>query len=221
MKINNAIIIFTLAVLSTGCFAPINSVFESAKMLEDGEIDLQGSYSTYYTTFDDDDFSSGNTNNNIGVGVGYGVSDKVNMKLRYERINIKAQKFTFLDDEIGGGNSHLNYFELSGKFQLKQDKIAFSLPLGLYTQQLDESALFVLDPRFIFTFSKNDKFEFNVIPKAHIFIGDGVGIMPGLNLGLAFSNDLNKWAIRPEIGYDFYFTFGVGVNYYLDSNKGR
>ena len=53
----------------------------------------------------------------------------------------------------------------------------------------------------------------------HVFIGDGVGILPAINLGLGLSSNLDKWAIRPEIGYDRYFTFGVGVNYNIKPKK--
>ena len=218
MKINQLIIILILSTLCSACFAPINSTFESARLLDKGEIELQGNYSSYHgSTFLED--GSSNINNNVGLAVGYGISDRFNMKFRYERMKIKAGDFEFLGEEIK--LPVINYFEISNKFQLKQDKIAFSLPLGIYTTKLGESVRFVLDPRFFFTFFQNEKFEVNLIPKAHIFIGNGVVFMPGMNLGLGFSNDLNKWAIRPEIGFDGYFTYGVGANFYIKPNKGE
>ena len=37
--------------------------------------------------------------------------------------------------------------------------------------------------------------------------------MPGLSLGIGLSNNLDQWAIRPEVGFDGNLNFGVGVNY--------
>ncbi len=202
-----------LIILSTGCFAPINSTFESAKLLDKGDIEVQGNYSVYYgTSFLEDGYV--NLNNNFGFGVGYGISDRFNMKLRYERINTKYS-FEIFDEEID--ISGLNYFELSNKFSLKKDKFALSIPLSIYLYEGE--SLFSLDPRFFFTFRNNDTFEFNLIPKAHVLIGDGIGFMPGINFGVGLSSNLNEWAIRPEFGFDGYFTFGVGVNYYIKANK--
>lgn len=50
-------------------------------------------------------------------------------------------------------------------------------------------------------------------------IGDGASLLPAVSLGLGLSKDLRKWAIRPEIGYDQFFAFGVGFNYYFRRRK--
>ena len=200
-----------LSALLTGCFAPINSTFESAKMLDKGQIGLQCNYSKYYGEFFEG--NSKNLNNNFGFGIGYGISNQFNMKFRYERISTKTTIEIF-DEEFS-----INYIELSNKFQVKQDKMSLSIPLGIYL--FGGEPLILLDPRFFFTLRGNEKFELNLIPKIHIFIGDGINFRPGINLGLGFSSNLNEWAIRPEIGFDGYFTIGVGVNYYLKSGNGE
>lgn len=210
-------LILILITLSTGCFTPINSTFESAKLLDKGEIEMQGNYSIYYGDYGNflgDDYV--NLNNNFGLGVGYGITDRFNMKLRYERINTKYSIEIF-DEEINING--LNYIELSNKFSLKKDEIAASMPLSIYLYEGE--SVFSLDPRFFFTFGKNENFEFNLIPKAHIFVGDEIVFLPGINFGLGLSSNLNKWAIRPEFGFDGNFTFGVGVNYYFKPNKGE
>jgi hypothetical protein len=207
-----------LMLLSTGCFAPINSTFESAKLLEKGTIEVQGSASAYYE-FEEENVL--NINNNFGFAVGYGVSDQFNMKLRYERIN-SDYSFMFQNNQIDI-KELANYFELSNKISLKKDKIALSIPIGIY-QLSEESGLGnnifgILDPRLFLTFSKSKTFEFNVIPKVHISLGDEITFMPGINVGLGLSSDLSKWAIRPEIGFDGYLTVGVGANYYFKPKK--
>lgn len=199
-----------LMILLSGCIAPINSTFESAKLLDERAIELQGNYSKYY--------GGGvvNLNNNFGFGIGYGVSDKYNIKFRYERIDTKPQ-IELLGEEpnIGGAN----YLEISNKYRVKEGKMSVSIPVGAYVFDTGETPLFTLEPRIIYTFSNNDKFEFNLIPKAHIFLGDVITYTPGINLGLGFSSNLNNWAIRPELGYDGYITFGIGTNFYFNPAK--
>ena len=73
----------------------------------------------------------------------------------------------------------------------------------------------MLDPRVYFTlFSSSGTFELNLVPKVHLLLLEGIGVTPGINVGLGFSSNLNKWAIRPEMGYDGYFSFGIGVSVY-------
>ena len=72
-----------------------------------------------------------------------------------------------------------------------------------------------LGPRFFFTLRKGDNFEFNVIPKARIFISEGASFMPGISVGFGISKNLDRWAIRPEIGYDSYFSLGIGLSVHL------
>jgi len=194
--------------LFTGCFAPVNSTFESAKLLKNNDIELQGSYSGYYGG---NEFI--NINNNFGFGIAYGVSDNYNLKLRYERIVIN-HPFELFGDEIDIGGVH--FLELSNKFSLVEDNIAIAVPFSLYLFD-DEGGFLMFDPRLFFTIGNSNTFEFNIIPKAHIIFGGGFGFMPGLNLGIGLSSDLRKWAIRPEVGFDGYFTFGIGLSYYINS----
>ena len=64
-------------------------------------------------------------------------------------------------------------------------------------------------------YSKTNKFELNIILKAHFFFVDGVAFGPGISVGLGFSSDLNKWVVRPEFGYEGYASFGIGINFIL------
>lgn len=198
--------------LFTGCVAPINSTFESAKLMDKGGIEVQGSYSRYYgSSLDDDD---NNTNNNFGAAVGYGISDKFTAKLRYERINVTSSE-SFFDIEVD--EFSMNYFELSGKYSFVEDRIAASLPIAVY--ESEGELLFGIDPRVFFTFGKSQTFEFNIVPKIHILFGDEIETTPGINFGFGISKNLKEWAIRPEIGFDGYTTIGLGLNYYFQPKK--
>ena len=111
----------------------------------------------------------------------------------------------------------INYFEIENKYRFKNTNIALGIPLGYYEFRYDKrsvSGIFAIDPRLYLTFSgPSNQFELNIIPKAHIFISDEESsFYPGMSLGMGFSTDLNKWAIRPEIGYDGSLSLGLGLN---------
>jgi hypothetical protein len=91
-KLNDILFLSMLLSLS-GCFAPLNSVFDNGKLLKKNEVRIGASCSSYYgTTYDVDNnlaASFDNLNNNIGISLGYGLSEKVNLTGRYESFNLK------------------------------------------------------------------------------------------------------------------------------------
>lgn len=210
MKTNALTLGLLAAALFVSCFAPIHSTFESARMLDQGQISLRGSYSAYYgLSYPDDIF--GNTNNNLGLAIGYGNSDRFNMAFRFERLNTKVQAIELFNQEYDFGN--LSYVELSGKLQLRPDRIAVSLPMGMYFFR--QGTVFSLDPRLFLTFGGRGNFDFSIIPNAQLLVGSGGIVIPGVIFGCGFSSDLDRWAIRPEFGFNGFLNFGVGMNYNL------
>lgn len=208
------ILYLLLFFIISSCVAPINTAFESAKLLNKGGVELQGSYSKY--SLIDDVEESVEANANYGVAIGYGVNDNYNIKLRYERLKSGFEDFGI--DEFGNELSDIfdyNYIEFTNKFSLWKNRIAFSIPVAAYLNT--EHSFYQIDPRFFFTFGQGDYFEFTIIPKAHfIFTENETYVNPALSFGLGLSSDLSKWAIRPEIGFDRYFVFGIGFSYYLN-----
>lgn len=208
-----------MSFLLGGCFAPVNLTYDSAKTLEKGQFELQGAYSRY--SYETDTL----LNQNYGFSVGYGISDNYTMKFRYEFISPTISFQSIFEDEEFEGLNSISYFELDNKISFVDGVLSLSLPMGAYfynnTDLGSENSIsmglgwFSFDPRLYLTFfRKSDIFELSVIPKIHILLGQfGGAAIPGIGLGLGFSSDLDKWAIRPEIGYDGYLSFGVGLNY--------
>src|SRR6187397_2950944 len=64
-------------------FAPVNNQYEKAATLKQGNFELSGSFSEYS---DGGVGGTESTNRNFGFRAGYGVSDKFDLKLRYERL---------------------------------------------------------------------------------------------------------------------------------------
>lgn len=200
----------SLIILSAGCFTPINTTFDSAKLLTKGEVEIQGNGSLYRFGSLIDNPSIG-TNKNLGLSIGYGISDRINVKLRYEYLR-SGFSMNLFDEEITLGDIH--YLELGGKIPLVKNKLALTVPLGVYFNQ--NGSFYCIDPRLTYTYRLNKIFEASVIPKTHLlFAEDEFLAMPGINIGLGISSNLDKWAIRPEFGYDFNLVFGVGLTYYF------
>lgn len=209
LKLPAALRAATLAlfVLSlTRCIVP----YESARMLPKGAFELKAA-NTYGVELDESEAALDNVG--LGFGLGYGISDRVNAKIRFER--------HFLSDAQGA----VNFLSFGPKFALVPDKFAMMFPVGLYFG--DGNSTWGLHPGFLFTLpAKSNRFETTFGARTDIFLESESDLLIGLNLGFGFSNNLDVWAIRPDLGLVFspgergsVFTFGVGVNYNLLSKK--
>jgi len=193
-----------VALVFSQCVAPYNSTMDSARMLNEGDVQIMGGIARYSHTSESEAL-----NNNITGRVSYGINSKTNIFASYTRMRA-AGEYSDLSDE------GMHYFEAGPKFALRPNRIAVATPLGLYFSEGERTA--VLSPKFLFTWpSASNKFEFTIATKADIFWSGSV--LFGINMGLGFSSDLDKWAIRPELGYmsGGYFNMGVGITYNFQS----
>jgi hypothetical protein len=217
-----------MSILMTGCFAPVNLSFDSAKTLNKGQIEVQGMYSRYDVT--NDTLATALINQNYGISVGYGFTDKYTVKARYEYIDptITFQKiFDEIDEDFNEMNS-MSYFEINNKLMLIDNVLSVSLPLGAYfynTKAIDIKnggmGWLSFDPRVYLTFFRSTNiFELSIVPKLHVLFGTFGGyVTPGISLGIGLSSDLDRWSIRPEIGYDNYLSFGIGASVNFNTVK--
>jgi len=217
-----------MSILMAGCFAPVNLSFDSAKTLNKGQIEVQGMYSRYDVT--NDTLATALINQNYGISVGYGFTDKYTLKARYEYIDptITFQKiFDEINEEFNEMNS-MSYFEINNKLMLIDNTLSISLPLGAYfynTKAIDIKnggmGWFSFDPRVYVTFFRSTNiFELSVVPKLHVLFGTFGGyVTPGISLGIGLSSDLDRWSIRPEIGYDKFLSFGIGASVNFNTVK--
>jgi len=213
---NLIILLAFILILFSSCFAPVNLTFESARNLEKGEIDVQGSYSRY-SDLGGATSTESNLNQNFGAKLGYGINNWYTIKFRYERLKINTDYHLDSFFSLAPDYAVVNFYEIESKFKFPNANIAIGIPIGYYGIQYSDAptiGMLSIDPRAYFTFTnQKNKFEFSVIPKFHI-IYDGYYLeyMPGISMGAAFSKDLDKWAIRPEIGYDGNFSMGICLN---------
>ena len=185
----------------SGCVsvAPVNSSFESAKTLGKGNVELAGNYSSYSVrgTNYEGEKESYKTNNNFGFRLGFGVGEKVDLKFRYERL-VPADKES--REEVKG----VNYFAFTPKFAIYKKYIAGFTDAGMYTYRANDGSysdvVWFVSPRMAFTYPSGKYFDLTISPKLDFYLGDGVSVNWGVNLGCGLSFNLDKWAIRPEIG---------------------
>jgi len=219
-------IFFLLNTLSSACFPTVMQTHESAKMVKKNEIEASANYSFYKNLGTNEPYDI--KNHNLGVSSTYGISEKHNIGLRYQYISDKNPPYGY--DGINGfkyedfiefqiefhETNHIHFVEINHKISLKKDKIAFSTPIALHraTNNTSIKTLVELKPRFYFTFTnKKNTIDMSIVPQGRFALISGAPFAgtPSLSLGMGFSSDLDKWAIRPEISYD-YWTIAVGVS---------
>ncbi|MEZ5014890.1 MAG: hypothetical protein R2794_11420 [Chitinophagales bacterium] len=196
--------LFSILLIIHAC-VPVNSSFDSARMLEKGELGIRGNGSDYYYN------AGGNTdrsNTNYGLAIIYGLNTRWNISGRYEVIDFPDNTTDFY-----------HYAEIKTKFSILPNTLALCLPLGVYAAE-EQKPVYVLSPQAMFTYPFNARCEITFSAKADLFLEKDDDIPIGLQAGLGLSSNLEKWALRPEIGYMIHpgvaeraFTYGVGLQY--------
>ena len=198
----------------------MNTNFDTAKMLQKGNTEIGGSFSHYIAS---NHGESNDFGNNIGLRVGYGFTDKFNMRLTYD-------KFIPPGNNLGGES--YSALSMTPKISLVQNKLALTLPVGLGFYSNDEGdseSRWVISPAVLYTSTaQTNKFDltgsFRVIKYFPKQKDSDQGItsdaLLGFNIGAGFSNDLNVWAVRPEVGLIInpnesgtVWTLGIGFQY--------
>lgn len=221
--LNFCFLIITSVFFSSCAFAPVNNQSEKAATLKKGNFELAGSFSNY---------SGGgaggfeNTNNNFGARFGYGVTDRFDLKIRYEKL-IPTDGFRGSGVFDEGDITRVNYFGVLPKFALVPQKLSLLVPVSHYgfKEQIEgkekNGALNSIAPQILYTAtSRKNKTDFSFGFKADCLFNDegGAGVLLGTTLGAGFSSDLDKWAVRPEVGALFiaggaFVSYGIGVQY--------
>jgi hypothetical protein len=185
-RIASATIATFVPVLATGCIAPFSEM-HGARLTGQGRVEATPFYSAMYSS---NDGETENVYNHLGAHLAFGMSEKVDFRVRIERVAVEGEP----DDAftvIGAGP----------KFALSRDRAALFLPVGAaFGNGLETSETVQFHPALLFTLPLNDRIELNPSIKALIPLNGDGGVQFAGNLGLAFGPDIRKWAIRPEVG---------------------
>lgn len=204
-----------ITILFSSCaLSPVGTHYDSAKSLKKNQLEASGSF-THYEVADEE--SNLVSNYNFGFRVGYGISDQFDVKIRYEIL-------TPIDNEAGDFLNPVHFGSIEPKLSFANNKLAFKLPLNIYSNDFSTNSnpVFSISPAFMGTadLKKNIAESTLSLSYQHFFSEDLISLV-GLNLGFGFSSNLEKWAIRPELGVLFgsHVFFGIGFNYNFDLAK--
>ena len=204
--------------LTTNACAPVFSELQSARTAGRNRVELTPAYSTVGFS---NQGQSTDAQNEYGGQLAYGVSSFFDIRVRYEHISI-----------INGGPGLGGVFKTGAdvlafgpKFAISKNKVAFSLPVGrALGDKYSES--WEAHPTLLFSLpAVKDKLDINVAPKFIKQFCSHCDPLFAVNLGMAVSNDLNKWALRVEYGrlYNFeksgyYSHFSLGLSFTFGEN---
>ena len=197
--------VLLLLFLTQRC-APVFSEMQSARLVQKGGVEASGIYSNVGFA---EDGEADHIQNHIGVRFAYGFSDEVNVRFGYENVF-----------ESGEDGAHI--VGIGPKFQILPDRIAAYLPIGTaFGSNISTSDSWQIQPTALFTIPITSNIEFNPSAKWLIPLSSDQENQVALNFGAGLSTDINRWAIRPEIGLLYnpgsgghYTHYSVGFTFY-------
>jgi len=171
---------------------PVFSELQSARMVGKSQFELTPMFSSVSGSDNDD---KEHLQNEYGLQAIIGLSEKVDFRVRTEVITYEGGDYSDWGAIIGFGP----------KVSLIKDKLAVSLPLGT---SLNEGFMndWEFQPALLLTWPAiTDKLDITLSPKYIWTFCEDCQNLAAVNIGLAISTDLTKWALRPEYGrlYDF------------------
>jgi hypothetical protein len=195
---------------SFSCFAPAFSELQSARLLGPGNAEISPSYSRV-------DGGSDHVQNHYGVQAGIGILKVMDFRFRYEYANVDPGQ----DDAFG-----VNMMGFGPKLSLVRNWLAIYVPVGFaFGEDIEVSETWQAHPTLLFTVPFSERFEINTSVKALIPLHEDSDPMYAVNLGVAISSDVRRWAVRPEIGVLFeccggsYMHASLGLSLSLGSQK--
>jgi hypothetical protein len=209
------------SLLAAGC-APVFSDLQSAKLVGRDRVEVTPAY-TYVQHSDtsiesssppccggpDDDGESSKLQDEWGLQLATGVHERIDLRARYVYVE------------------GIHVLGFGPKLGLVRDKVALHLPVGFaFGEDVDSGESWQIHPTLLLTAPVNRHVELNASAKALIPFSDG-DTLAAFNVGAGFG-DLDRWAIRPEIGFMFnpgdsghYTQFSVGFTLFTGQKRPR
>ena len=220
LKYFKNLVFLTFAFLLTGCITPVNLQYETAKILDKGEVSFTGSVSQQGNgAFGQDDENWNADELSFGARLTMGLGNRFNLSLRYENsLNdfFLGYRQHFIESQIKWAIGK-NYFDENDRV-----KYAIGLPFQFYFLENNYS-VYGLSPRLFMTFFNSlPNFRMTVIPKINVLydiqlelVSSGLILFPSISVNFSLSNNIDKWSLMPEIGIinKNSISFGLGFAY--------
>lgn len=215
------LLLIILCMASCSSMLPVNSYFEKAGTLQKGATEISGHATGYSVShFDRTERAA----SSYGLRVGHGISNRTDLKFRYER-----QTYT---DHFDNRLKSVQYYSFVPKFAVEPGKLAVALPISTYlTRYQIEGTTYnetytSITPWIIYTATtRSNKADLSLGMKYDLIFGGEGNTFFGGFLGAGFSSNLSKWAIRPEVGVSLsdrketFWNYGLALQFVLPKRK--
>ena len=198
-----AFVAAALLFISAGCTAPF-SEFQGARMSGKGNGDLTASYSGVIVSGEE-------IQDQFGLQGAYGVTDDLDLRVRYERIGVK-------DWDVGPFNA----LAFGPKIALNRDRAAIYVPVGFgFGEDMETADTWELHPTLLLTQPISTVLEVNLSIKGLLSLAEN-GPDPRLafNVGFGIGPDDSRVILRPEAGLmvftdggDPFYHVGLGLSF--------
>ena len=199
--------IITLGILvfiSSNC-APVASDMQSAKLLGKGGLDItlnrgnleyKGTFESEIGSGEYEEFN--HVQENYGVLVGFGLTDKIDLRARIENISINNNILDFPDFRL---------ISFGTKYSIFKDRLSLYVPFGSYkaVDEDDQDGLNLIEPTILFTKTIQDNFEINpsakiIIPFDDMMVAiEDIGMAFNLGFGLHPKGSIKKFELTKAI----------------------
>ncbi|MBK8557248.1 MAG: hypothetical protein IPL65_16435 [Lewinellaceae bacterium] len=210
------VILIGASLLFSACMPGKSLLLESARNLPPGAWEIQGSGSLYNGYRSDSDGAEwGLRSANAGLALRYGLKNDFNLQGRYEYYGL-ADRIEFFQGDGINTRRPMHYLEIAPRYGMASKKgpfygaLSISLGLSIHPTQ----TVFSIAPLAIATREWNNHFDLSLQTKLHLLLYDNIA-QPDFTFGIGagFSNNLQQWAIRPEISTNlFNVNFGLGYS---------
>lgn len=186
--------------------ATIYTEFQSAKTVGEGSSEITPTVSGVSYAFEEE---SGYAQTNVGIQYAYGITNRFDLRVRYEMI---------FPDGADGGFGDYNAIAIAPKISLVPDKLAYNMPFGFgFGEGISTENSYEVHPTLIFTQSLSDNAELNLSGKYIIPFESERENLVAFNV--SFGAIGNSYIFRPSAGIlinpgedGVFWDLGLGVS---------
>lgn len=193
------LLVLTLTALLPAC-APVFSDLQSARTLGKGHLELTPSFSS--TAWTDPD-TTAQVQTHLGLQFAAGASDVLDLRFRFERVSMTGDDDPRTRDDIPS----VNVVALGPKVRLVKGVVAAYLPVGFaFGRDVDVSETWEMQPTLLVTAPLARSAELNLSAKYIVLLSreaEAEDNLVAFNVGLGLGPKLDRWVLRPEIGFLF------------------
>lgn len=182
--LSRAVLTATVGVTTAACTPPFSEL-QSARLVGVGHREMTVGYNTVSAGYAGD---NAHVQNEVSAQAAFGVAANADIRARYDHITTPDGAFHALS--------------AGPKFGLVRDAVSLYLPVGIgWGGEVESARTLVLNPTLLATGRFDQHAELTGSMKYYWWMHNtNEPKLFAWNLGLGLSSDLDRWALRPEVG---------------------